>query len=93
MAAYAYEGALTRFYGLGIRELAILKLIVNGMTDQQIAGALHVPLEVVLTDTARILRKMDAHSRTEAAIRAMREGMGGLHRRLRTNGPSHTDRL
>ena len=62
-------------YGLTFRELTILNLLAGGTTDKEIAGTLCLSIYTVNKHVANILGKMQAVSRTEAAVRAAREGL------------------
>jgi DNA-binding CsgD family transcriptional regulator/PAS domain-containing protein len=61
-------------YGLTDRELAVLSLIVEGMADKQIADALGITTYTVNKHVGNVLGKMNAVTRTGAAVRAIREG-------------------
>jgi DNA-binding CsgD family transcriptional regulator len=62
-------------YGLTHRELAVLQLVVQGMADKQIADALGISIYTVNKHVGNILGKMNAVSRTEAGVRAIKEGL------------------
>ncbi len=64
-------------YGLTYRELAILHLVAEGSADKQIAESLAVSTYTVNKHVGNILGKMNAASRTEAGVRAIREGLLG----------------
>lgn len=61
--------------GLTARELEVLGLIVEGRSNQQIAAALVVASRTVAAHLEHILVKLDAPSRTLAAVRAERTGL------------------
>jgi PAS domain S-box-containing protein len=69
------ERLRTNPYGLTYRELTILHLVADGSADKQIAEALGISTYTVNKHVANILGKMNAVSRTEAGVRAIREGM------------------
>jgi PAS domain S-box-containing protein len=69
------ERLRTNPYGLTYRELTILHLVSEGSADKQIAEALGISTYTVNKHVANILGKMNAVSRTEAGVRAIREGM------------------
>ncbi len=63
-------------YGLTVRELTILVVLAaSGPSDRDIAEILRISPLTVSTHVTRILHKMRATSRTEAAVRAVREGL------------------
>lgn len=57
------------------REREVLGLIAEGMSNGEIAERLVVSLSTVKTHVSSILTKLGASSRTEAAMRAVREGL------------------
>jgi len=64
------EGGLSR---LTSREVDVLRLIAEGLTDRQVAGALQLSIRTVETHTSNVLHKLGARNRAEAA-RIYREG-------------------
>ena len=60
-------------YGLSAREREVLSLIVEGLTDRQIAGQLFISHRTVMRHVTHILRKLDVGSRTAAATTAVEE--------------------
>ena len=62
-------------YGLSFRELTVLNLVAAGKSDKEIAGLLGISLGTASKHTGNILGKMGASSRTEAGVRAVREGL------------------
>ena len=60
---------------LSQRELEVLQLMAQGMTNQEIAKQLIVAPGTVKAHTASIYRKLDAANRTEAAARARQLGI------------------
>ncbi len=61
-------------YRLTSRELAVLYLIAAGIADKQIATLLRISTRTANKHVENILSKMVAASRTEASVRAVREG-------------------
>ena len=61
-------------YGLTFREFTVLHLAANGAADKAVAEQLGISSYTVGKHIARILLKMNAASRTEACVRAVREG-------------------
>jgi DNA-binding CsgD family transcriptional regulator len=66
---------VTDLRGLTPRELEVLGLLIDGCSNQQIAHALVVAPRTVAAHLEHILVKLDAPSRTLAAVRAEREGL------------------
>ena len=62
-------------YGLTLRELTVLRLVVAGRTDKAIASELSISLLTAHKHVSNILGKMNATSRTEAGVRAVKEGL------------------
>jgi PAS domain S-box-containing protein len=62
-------------YGLTFRELTVLHLVVVGKSDKEIAATLGISTLTASKHLANILHKMGAASRTEAGVRAVREGL------------------
>jgi DNA-binding CsgD family transcriptional regulator len=61
--------------GLTPRELEVLGLLIEGYANQEIARALVVASRTVAAHLEHILAKLQAPSRTLAAVRAEREGL------------------
>jgi DNA-binding NarL/FixJ family response regulator len=59
------------------RELEVLQLIVDGYSNAQIAEKLFITLGTVKTHVRKILNKLSADDRTQAAVRAIRSGLVG----------------
>ena len=62
-------------YGLSAREAEVLRRIVRGLTDEQIAAELRTPAHAVRASVDRVLRKMGCPSRTQAAVRVIRQSL------------------
>jgi PAS domain S-box-containing protein len=62
-------------YQLTFREFTVLHLVARGEADKEIADHLGVSTFTVNKHVANILGKMKATSRTEASVRAHREGL------------------
>lgn len=60
---------------LSERELEVLKLIVDGKSNQEIADTLYVSLATAKSHVRSILTKLCVDDRTQAAVKAMREGI------------------
>ena len=63
--------------GLTTRELEVIEHLVDGETNRQIAEALFISVKTAGTHVTSILRKLDAHTRGEAAAAALRAGLVG----------------
>src|SRR4051794_7448464 len=61
--------------GLTPRELQILGLLIDGQSNAEIAHTLTVTPRTVAAHIEHILQKLDAPTRTMAAVRAEREGL------------------
>jgi len=61
--------------GLTPREQDVLRLLVEGQTDKEIAGALFIGARTVQTHVANLFTKLGVSSRTEAAAVAVRRGL------------------
>jgi len=70
-ATPAYPDGLTR------REVEVLQLICDGMTDREIGEGLFISIKTVGNHVSNILNKTGAANRTEAAIYAARHGLAG----------------
>ncbi|MFK4084678.1 ATP-binding protein [Kribbella sp. NPDC020789] len=64
-----------RAFGLTARELEVLQVMAQGLSNAEIARKLFVSGNTVATHVARVLRKLGAASRTEASAIAHREGL------------------
>ncbi len=56
------------------RELEVLKLAAKGFSNKEISKELSISVFTVQTHMVNILQKLDASSRTEAVLRALKEG-------------------
>lgn len=63
---------------LSERELAVLRLLVKGMSNQEIAGALFISESTVKFHVTHILSKLNAGDRTQAVITALKRGLASL---------------
>jgi DNA-binding NarL/FixJ family response regulator len=62
-------------YGLTEQELDVLYQLREGLHEGQIALTLGMPTLTVQGHMASLMAKMNARSRTEAAVRAIKEGI------------------
>jgi two-component system, NarL family, nitrate/nitrite response regulator NarL len=81
VAALSRERGLTPIEErLTARELDVLSLIEEGLSNKEIAKALSIELPTVKNHVHSILEKLNVHRRTEAAARAHRYGLPSLGR-------------
>lgn len=64
---------------LSTRELEVVHLITEGLSNQQIGDELHVALRTVQAHVANCMKKLGARSRTQVAVTALRRGLIPLH--------------
>ena len=62
-------------YGLTEQEMEVLALIVNGLTNPQIAEALTITKATTKAHVHSVLQKLSAATRTQATRKAMDEGL------------------
>jgi DNA-binding NarL/FixJ family response regulator len=60
---------------LSERELEVLSCVVDGLTNQEIATKLTVSPETIKTHMRHIMEKLSVSDRTQAAVRALRDGL------------------
>jgi NarL family two-component system response regulator LiaR len=61
------------------REVEVLRLVAQGMTNQDIAETLVIGVGTVRTHVSNILAKLHLANRTQAALWALREGLAPLN--------------
>lgn len=71
----AFDENKIKELGISKRELEVLELITQGLTNQEIADKLFVSLNTVKTHSARLFEKLDVNSRTKAINRAKELGI------------------
>ena len=59
---------------LSVRELEVLRLLVDGRSNPEIAEDLFVTRRTAAAHVSNILKKLDAASRVEAVSEALRRG-------------------
>ena len=57
------------------RELEVLHLIADGLSNQEIADKLYITLKTVKTHVSNILSKLEVSDRTQATIYAFKHGI------------------
>lgn len=63
---------------LSEREMEVLRLLVKGLSNQEIAGALFIAESTVKFHVNHILSKLNAADRTQAVITALKRGLASL---------------
>lgn len=63
---------------LTVRETDTLRLVAKGLTNKAVAAEMAVSEVTVKTHVSSILSKLNLHSRTQAALFALKEGLVGL---------------
>jgi DNA-binding NarL/FixJ family response regulator len=71
----AIEHATSSALNLSPREMEVLRLLVAGLPDRAIAETLFLSVRTVEAHVARILDKLDVHTRTAAVTVAMSAGL------------------
>ncbi len=69
------EGGKKDIESLSSRELDVLRLVTEGLTNQEIAEKLVLSVETIKTHMRHIMEKLRVSDRTQAAVKAMREGL------------------
>jgi DNA-binding NarL/FixJ family response regulator len=62
---------------LSDRELEVLQSMATGATDKEIAAALFISLNTVRKHVQNVIRKLGTHSKLEAVVVAVRDGVIG----------------
>lgn len=65
----------TSNWNLSEREIEILKLLVAGGSNQQMAEQLYLSVETIKTHMRHIMEKLQVADRTQAAVKALVEGI------------------
>ena len=80
MSSLHKPGDDDRISELTSRELDLLRLVAAGKPNKQIATELAISERTARTHVSRILRKLRLSSRTQAALRAVRDGLVEVER-------------
>ncbi len=64
-----------RPHGLTAREIDVLRLVAEGLTNKEIADRLHMAVGTVKTHLHRAFEKMGVRDRTQAALFVVRHGL------------------
>lgn len=67
--------ATTGGFGLSERELEVLQLLADGLSNQQIADKLYVSINTTKTHLSNIYQKLGVIRRTQAVQRALESGV------------------
>jgi DNA-binding NarL/FixJ family response regulator len=59
---------------LSPREMEILEMVTNGLSNKEIAAKLDISQQTVKNHMTSILKKLNVEDRTQAAVRALRRG-------------------
>ena len=60
-------------YQLSVRELSVLKLLVKGKSNEEIAKELNISIHTAKAHTGNIFRKLSVKDRVQAAVKAVKE--------------------
>ena len=60
------------------REVEVLKLIAEGLSNEDIADRLFISERTVRSHVSKILKKLELENRTQAALYAIKKGLAGL---------------
>ena len=70
-----YAPQKTEDFSLSERELQVLQLIVDGLENNEIAEKLFISIQTVRNHIRHIYEKLHVHSKSQAVVKAMREGI------------------
>lgn len=65
----------TKDYQLSARELDILRALMKGYSYKMVADELHISIDTVRSHIRHIYEKLQVNSKSEAILKAMREGI------------------
>lgn len=69
------DEAVVAEYGLSGRELEVLELMAEGLSNQEIAARIFVSVNTVKTHASRLFEKLDVKRRTQAVEKARKTGI------------------
>lgn len=72
---YHSSKSLIPTYKLSVRELEVLKLMVEGQSNPEIAAHLYLSPYTVKTHVRSIFNKLGVNHRLQAAVIALRQGL------------------
>ncbi|MBX9690280.1 MAG: response regulator transcription factor [Candidatus Obscuribacterales bacterium] len=67
-----------KHHSLSEREMDILKLLVTGLSNQEMAKSLLLSTETIKTHMRHLMNKLAVSDRTQVAVKAIREGIVSL---------------
>jgi len=70
-----YVPKKTEEFSLSKRESEVLELIVNGSNNKEVSEKLFISIETVRNHIRHIYEKLHVHSKSEAVVKAIREGL------------------
>src|SRR5215831_6235006 len=70
------EMQFSKKYGLSELELKVLHLLAEGLNNEEISHITHLARETIKGHLKALFRKLQVKNRTEAAVLAVREGIG-----------------
>ena len=63
-------------YGLTEQEVKILRLLAEGLSNEEMSRLINLSRETIKMHMKALFRKLEVKNRTEAAVMAVREGIG-----------------
>jgi DNA-binding NarL/FixJ family response regulator len=60
---------------LSVKEVEVVRLLAQGKTNREVGQALMISLSTVKTYVWRVMRKLNASDRTQAAVKAVELGL------------------
>jgi DNA-binding NarL/FixJ family response regulator len=73
--AWLGRGDVEKIHTLTGREREVLQLVAEGQSNQEVADRLGVSIKTVQTHRAHLMRKLDAHDRTDLVKYAVKTGV------------------